>query len=126
MLNDAKQMVAKIMPRQKTRRCTTSTPINTATARGMMEISNPKTNEAKTSPRRRAQTSTGEDTSRSSVLERASQGRIAGPTAVEVKKMAMPMSPGKSSFTVIFRPMVNAISRNKGNIRPKTMTGPLA
>jgi hypothetical protein len=87
-------MVAKIMPRQKTRRCTTSTPINTAMARGMREISNPKTNEAKTPPRRRAQTSTGEDISRSRVLERASQGRIAGPTAVEVKKMAMPMSPG--------------------------------
>jgi len=100
------------------------TPITRATATGTSDTNIPKINEATISPKNIAQVETGEHTSLSKVFDLVSQGKIAGPTDVAVKKTAMPMSPGKSSFADKFRPIVKARKRNSGNINPNTTTGP--
>jgi hypothetical protein len=54
----------------------------------------PKRKEEITSPKRIVLNETGEDMRRSRVLARASQGTIAGPVDVAVKKAVIPSKPG--------------------------------
>jgi hypothetical protein len=113
------------MLKLRTSRFMISTPIIKAATRGTSDMSIPKIKEANMSPKNIAQVETGEHTSLSRVFDLVSQGSIAGPTDVAVKKTVMPISPGKSSFAGTFRPIVYARKRNNGNIRPNVKTGPL-
>jgi len=112
------------MPELSINKSMISTPMIKATPKGTSDISIPKMNEASMSPKNIAHVETGEHTSLSKVFDLVSQGKIAGPTDVAVKKTVIPISPGKSSLADRFRPIVKARNRKSGNISPNTTTGP--
>jgi hypothetical protein len=86
MLSEAKQKVAKIMPTAKTRMCEISTPNPRKTIKGARDMSNPKKNEARTSPRNRAQTETSVLPERKGWLYEANVIDQAGPILTEIVK----------------------------------------
>jgi hypothetical protein len=100
------------------------TPVRRPKATGINEITIPKRNEARTSPRRIAGTETGAEISFSRVLILPSQGRITGDTAVAVKNIVMLSNPDIMTSLVMDLPTEKARNKNKGNRMPKTSTGP--
>jgi hypothetical protein len=104
MLRDAKQNVASTTPKARIRGLTISIPINRPTRIGNMDTPMPKMKEERTSPSKIAHREIGEETRRSRVLARASQGTIAGPTEVDVKKAVIPSNPGIRASAGRFRP----------------------
>jgi len=89
----------------RTKGLTISAPMNTPIVSGTKEKIAPKRNEERTSPRKIAQREIGDEISRSNVFAMASQGTIAGPTEVAVKKTATPNNPVISASAGIFRPI---------------------
>ena len=86
----------------------------------------PKRTEAIMSPRTIASIVTGQDASRSRVLADPSQGKMAGETAVAVKKRVMATRPETRKASGSCRlPMRNARKRKTGMKTPKISTGPL-
>jgi hypothetical protein len=81
------------------------TPISKLAITGTTETRIPKRKEEITSPRNIVLREIGEDIRRSSVLALASQGTIAGPVDVAVKKAVIPSNPGIKVSIGIFRPM---------------------
>ena len=94
MLKDAKQNVARRTPEARTNKLTISIPMNRAKIMGNTDTKAPKRKEERTSPRKIAHREIGEEISRSKVFALASQGTIAGPTEVAVKKAVIPNNPG--------------------------------
>jgi hypothetical protein len=94
MLKDAKQNVAKMTPRARTNGLPISIPKNKPPNTGNTDTKAPNRKEESTSPRKIVHKEMGEETRRSRVLALASQGTMAGPTEVAVKKAVIPNSPG--------------------------------
>ena len=105
MLNEAKQNVARMIPKPKIIGLEISTPINIQTIMGNIEIRAPKRNEENMSPRKIVHIEIGEDISLSKVLDLASHGTIAGPTDVAAKKAVIPSNPGIKALAGMFRPI---------------------
>ena len=105
MLKDAKQNVARMTPKARTNKLTISIPMNRATMMGNNDTKAPKRKEESTSPRKIAHREIGEEISRSRVFALASQGTMAGPTEVAVKKAVIPNNPGIRSSAGRFLPM---------------------
>jgi len=105
ILKEAKQNVARTIPKPKITGLIKLTPINIPAITGKIETRAPKRNEENTSPRKIVHIEMGEEISLSNVLALASHGTIAGPTEVAVKKTVIPSNPGIRSFTGTFRPM---------------------
>jgi hypothetical protein len=80
-------------------------PQNNVKASGITDIIRPKIKDESISPTIIVPIATGRDKSISRVFERVSQGTIEGPTAVAVKNVVMPISPGKVSLSGMFRPI---------------------
>ena len=74
-------------------------------ASGITDIIRPKMKDESISPTIIVHRATGQHKSLSSVFERVSQGTIEGPTDVAVKNVVMPISPGKTSLSGMFRPI---------------------
>jgi hypothetical protein len=104
MLKEAKQKVAATIPNPKTQGLRILTPINKPATTGNTVMMAPKMNEESMSPRKIVQMEIGEDMSLSNVLALASQGTMAGPTEVAVKKVVIPRSPGMRASAGMFRP----------------------
>lgn len=98
-----------------------SVPISSGTA----EITIPKVNPAKISPRRIDGIEIGADTNRSSVFILVSQGAMIGPTEDAVKKSVIPTKPGTREEGSTFLPMEKAKKRKSGKSTPKMRTGAL-
>ena len=77
------------------------------------------------SPNKTVVIETGEDINLSNVLLLASQGIIAGPTAVEVKNTVIANRATKRYAWLKSLPIRNAPNKKKGNRRPISTTGPL-
>jgi hypothetical protein len=122
---DAKQKAARITARAKMRGLAIVIPRKRPRMMGTSEIPNPKANEARISPTMMISNLTGQDMSRSSVLDCVSQGITIGDTEVAVKKRTIPSSPGIMKSTDNCLPMVKARNRKTGKRTPKIITGPL-
>jgi hypothetical protein len=105
ILKEAKQNAARRIPIPRITGLIKITPINTLMITGNIETRAPKMNEENTSPRKIAHIEIGDEISLSKVLALASQGTIAGPTDVAVKKTVIPSNPGIRSFIGTFRPI---------------------
>lgn len=105
MLKDAKQNVARTIPKPRTSRLTISIPISRPVIIGNTDTKAPKMKEEKTSPRKIAHREIGAEMSRSRVFALASHGTMAGPTEVAVKKAVIPSNPGIRALAGKFLPM---------------------
>jgi hypothetical protein len=72
---------------------------------GNIEIIAPKRKDESMSPTKIVQMEMGQDMSLSRVFDLASQGTIAGPTELAVKKIVIPSNPGTRASIVMFRPI---------------------
>jgi hypothetical protein len=89
-------------------------------------IAIPKMIEAIISPRTMASIVIGHDASRSKVLACPSQGKIAGETAVALKRSVIPINPEIRNERGSWRlPIKKARKRKNGIKTPKIRTGPL-
>jgi hypothetical protein len=123
--SDEKQKAAITMDVAKIRGLMMPIPISNPKASGTIEMATPKTKDAKTSPRRIAESETGAETNLSSVLMLPSQGVITGDTEVVVKKRVMLSKLDIRNSMGMFLPTEKARKRNSGNKMPKMRTGPL-
>ena len=96
-----------------------------AVTTGTMEIITPVIAEASISPNRIAQTETGVEMRRSSVLPWLSDGKITGAMAEQVKKTDIAISPGIMVTIGISLPKAKEIKKKIGKRKPMSTTGPL-
>jgi hypothetical protein len=104
MLKDAKQNVARTTPKARINKLVISIPRRTPAVIGKTDTKTPKRKEERTSPRKIAHRETGEEISRSRVFALVSQGMMAGPTEVAVKKAVIPSNPGITASIGRFLP----------------------
>jgi hypothetical protein len=102
---DAKQNAPAVIPSPSNSGLAISTPRNKPMITGNTEIIAPKRKDESMSPTKIVQIETGQDTSLSRVFDLASQGTIAGPTELAVKKTVIPSNPGMRASRVVFRPI---------------------
>jgi hypothetical protein len=81
--------------------------------------------EDRTSPIKSAHTAIGVETNLSNVLALVSQGTIAGPIDVAVKKTVIPNSHGIKVVICMFLPVENARNKKKGIMSLGMTTMPL-
>ncbi len=102
---EAKQNAPTVIPSPSISGLTISTPSNKPMITGNTEIIAPKRKDESISPTKIVHMESGQDTSLSRVFDLASQGTIAGPTELAVKKMVIPSNPGMRASTVMLRPI---------------------
>jgi hypothetical protein len=122
---EAKQKAPRMIARARIAGLVIATPKARVMMMGTTEITRPKINEARISPRMIVPFATGHDINRSRVLAIVSQGTTMGDIAVAVKKRIMPSSPGIMKSTVRCLPIRKERNRKTGNSKPKITTGPL-
>jgi len=120
-----KQHAASRIPAPSVMACRSVIPSASPMITVRSVIPMPKRVEAIISPKTIASTVIGQEASRSRVFACPSQGKMAGDTAVAVKKSAIPTSPETRNASGSCRlPIRNARKRKTGMKIPKMSTGP--